>query len=219
MAPITRTYPNGISLHSDNESGASYDLAEDNMPPASTSSSKSNGKPIKYNKYVNLSDDNAVIDLTGEETRVDEVQNSMSPSWTTKISGIPMYCHADTSKNNDFLERKWLQSAEETTGESDVESLLSIDSGLGSLEPQAHEDLTILQAGATLQSASIEFQTQVKAIRQNLDNIHLGDETALPRDTRVRLREHARIIAYIFGDGESQNLGVLYPTSRFVPGL
>jgi hypothetical protein len=100
-----------------------------------------------------------------------------------------------------------------------VESVLSIDSGLGSLESQAHEVFTDLQADATLQSASTEFQTQVKTMHQILDDIHLGDGTAVPRDTRVRLREHAREIAYIFGDGKSQNLGLLLPTWCFVPGL
>jgi hypothetical protein len=207
-----------MSSHSDNDSDAPYDLAEDKIPPASTSSSKSNGKALKSNN-VSLSDDNAATDPSGEELKVDEVQNSMSPSWITKISGMPIYCHASTSKNNDLLETKWLQSAEQTTGESDVESVLSIDSGLGSLESRAHEDFTDLQAAATLQSASIEFQTQVKIIHQILDDIHLGDDVAVPRDTRVRLREHARVIAYIFGDGKSQNLGVLLPTWRLVPGL
>jgi hypothetical protein len=143
----------------------------------------------------------------------------MLPSWISKITGLPIYCHAGTSKNNDLLETKWLRSAEQTTGESDVESVLSIDSGLGTLEAQAHEDFTDLQADANLQSASIEFQNQVKTIHQILADIHLDDETAVPRDIRVRIREHARVIAYIFGDGKSQNLGVLLPTWRSVPRL
>jgi hypothetical protein len=124
---------------------------------------------------------------------------------------MPIYCHEGTTKNNDLLETKWLKSAEQTTGESDVESVLSIDSGLGSLESHAHEEFTDLQADANLQSASTEFQTQVKTIHQILDDIHLGDGTAVPRDTRVRLREHARVIAYIFGDGKSHSLEVLLP--------
>lgn len=189
-----------MSPHSDNDSHASYDLAEANMPPTSTSSSNSNGKAIKSNKFMSLRDDNAVTHPSGEQPKVNEEQNSMSPSWITKIAGMPIYCHAGTSKNNDLLETKWLKSAEQTTGESDVESVLSIDSGLGSLKSHAHEEFTDLQADANLQSASTEFQTQVKTIHQILDDIHLGDGTAVPRDTRVRLREHARVIAYIFGD-------------------
>ena len=179
MAP---TYPSEMSSHSDNDSHASYDLAEANMPPTSTSSSNSNGKAIKSNKFISLRDDNAVTHPSGEEPKAYEVQYTMSPSWISKVTGLPNYCHAGTSKNNDLLETKWLRSAEQTTGESDVESVLSIDSGLGTLEAQAHEDFTDLQADANLQSACIEFQNQVKTIHQILADIHLEDETAVPRD-------------------------------------
>jgi hypothetical protein len=198
-----------MSSDSDNVLNASYELAEDKAPPASTSSSKSKGRAMESDRFVCISDDHPVTDPSGEEPKAYEVQYTMSPSWISKITGLPIYCHAGTSKNNDLLETKWLRSAEQTTGESDVESVLSIDSGLGTLEAQAHEDFTDLQADANLQSASIEFQNQVKTIHQILADIHLEDETAVPRDIRVRIREHARVIAYIFGDGKSQNLGVL----------
>jgi hypothetical protein len=201
MAPVTRGIPNGISADSDNDSDASYNMAKYAMSPTSTSSSKSKGKETAEPKKIdNLSFEDAVTDPGEEEPNYHGEQTSILTSWISKISGMQNNRPADAAQSCDSIEKIWLQSAEQMTGDSDVESVISNDSGLGNPETQLNEDFTDLQLDADLQSVRNDIQTEAESIIRTLDDIHLGDETAVPRDISVQLRKHARAIVYIFGD-------------------
>ena len=58
-----------MSSDSDNVLNASYELAEDKTPPASTSSSKSKGRAMESDSFVCISDDHPVTDPSGEEPK------------------------------------------------------------------------------------------------------------------------------------------------------
>lgn len=96
-----------------------------------------------------------------------------------------------------------MQSVEQTTVDSDVESVVSSESGLGNPETESEEkddNFTDLQLDADLQSVRADVQTEAESILRILDGIHLTHETGVPREISSQLREHSRTIASFFGD-------------------
>jgi hypothetical protein len=200
MASKPRGIHRRISSDSDNDLDKSYDMAGYTMSPASSSRSKSKGKATEPEKVNNLSFGDAVIDPSEEEPNYDDEQKPILPSWISTISGMQNHGPVDAAQKRRSIEKMWLQSAEQTTGNSDVESVTSNNSGLGHPETQLDENFTDLQLDADLHSVRTDIQMEADSILRILDDIHISDEAAVPRDISVQLRKHARAIAYIFGD-------------------
>jgi len=208
MATPTRVTFKGIP-DNDSDSGASYDMTDYARPPASVINSKGKGKG-KVNEVPaseiqeKLSFDDAFNGSTGQGQSDLDMQTSILPSWISKIAGMPKFLDANVAQRDGSVETSWLQSARQTTGDSDVESVISNESGLGNLETPSKEekgeDFTDLQLDADIQSIRSDIQTEAETILRILDDIYLTDETALPSKISTRLRKHARKIALFFGD-------------------
>jgi hypothetical protein len=167
---------------------------------APTSSTNSKVKQLHSERFENLCVENAVTGLAGEMPNNHDQKNSTLPSWIPKISRMPQSLTSNFAQKRASMEELWFQSAQQTTGESDVESVISNDSGLGNPETQSDEQFTDLKLDADLQSVRTDIQTEVEALLRTLDDINLNDETAVSRETSVQLRKHSRAIASIFGD-------------------
>jgi hypothetical protein len=200
MAPTTQEIPNEISSARGNDSDASYDMPEGTASLASASSTNSKVKPLQSEKFENLCVENAVTGLAGEMPNNHDQKNSTLPSWIPKISRMPQSLTSNVAQKRASMEELWLQSAQQTIGDSDVESVISNDSGLGNPETQSDEQFTDLKLDADLQSVRTDIQTEAEALLRTLDDINLNDETAVSRETSVQLRKHSRAIASIFGD-------------------
>ncbi|PMD65303.1 uncharacterized protein K444DRAFT_177044 [Hyaloscypha bicolor E] len=200
MAPTTKELPNEISSARGNDSDASYDMPEGTASLASASNTNSKAKALQSEKVENLCVENAVTGLAGEMPNNHDQKNSTLPSWIPKIPRMQQSLTSNVAQKRALMEELWLQSAQQTTGDSDVESVISNDSGLGNPETQSDEQFTDLKLDADLQSVRTDIQTEAEALLRTLDDISLNDETAVSRETSVQLRKHSRAIAYIFGD-------------------
>lgn len=202
MASASYIIPRGNFSDNDNDPDASYDMADCTMSRTSAREhkSKSKGRASKSEKVDNMNFEDAFIDPAGVESNNHENQNSVLSSWISKLPAMQRDRYTDAARGSDSTEKMWLEGAEQTTGGSDADSVISNDSGLGNQETQTSEHFTDLQLDADLQSVRTEIQIEVEALLQTLDNIQLNDETVVPREISVQLRRHSRSIASIFGD-------------------
>jgi len=171
-------------------------MPENTVVLTTVSSSKSKSKATRDGKVDNKSFEDTFTSFAGETATIHENRHSFLSSWMSKLPGIPKAHASDVTQAGCSAERTWLQSAARTTGESDVESVISNISSLGELD----ESFTDLQLDADLQTIRCDIQTKTEGLLRILDDIHLGDEKSVPRETSVELRKRARAIVSIFGD-------------------
>ncbi|PMD35504.1 hypothetical protein L207DRAFT_637863 [Hyaloscypha variabilis F] len=203
MDSLSREIPDETPSDTDNCSVTSYDMAEDTAPPTTASASKYKNNATRPDKVNSLEFEDVITGPAVESLITHDNKKSFLPSWISNFPGIARAHASDVTEAGRSVERTWLQSALQTTGESDVESVISNDSSLGELETRASESFTDLKLDADLQAIRNDIQTETDGLFRILDDIHLGNETTVPRGTSVELRKRARAIVSIFGDNVS----------------
>jgi hypothetical protein len=111
--------------------------------------------------------------------------------------------HDTKASQEDDSAEAWLQTAEQTTCDRNVESVISNGSGLANPEAdfeENDENFIDLQLDADLQSVRYDVRTETESILRILDGIQLGDGTAVPPKVSSQLPEHGRTVASFFGD-------------------
>ena len=164
-------------------------------PVAPSTASTSNRTDKVYKK----SSEDAITGFAGETASIHENRNSFSSSWILKFPSTHAAHATDVTQAGCSAERTWLQSAAQTTGESDVESVISNISSFSELG-ELGESFTDLQLDADLQAIRNHIQIEIEGLFRTLDDIDLDNEKPVPRGATVELRKRARAIVSIFGD-------------------
>lgn len=118
----------------------------------------------------------------------------------------------EKGKENDPSASQWFKQSSMTTGESDVESVESINSSLSDAKQEVlydkatvlpsvkDEEFLDLSSEKDLQTRTEWFLEQVKSIQVILDQAQVSDNPAINQEVRRRIQVHALEIAGIFGD-------------------
>jgi len=130
----------------------------------------------------------------------------------------------EASPESDASQAKWPQSTGQTTGDSDVESAISNDSGLGfrSKESDSNsraqpvsktddEDFQDLQLDVDVQELRANFHQEAEAISRILGNIQVTGQASVPWKISQQLRRYSKSIVAMFGD-DTKDLNPLFET-------
>lgn len=122
---------------------------------------------------------------------------------------IPKFLpRTERDKNIDSGASQWLKQSSMTTGESDVESVESINSGLGDAAQETRdrshsmedEEFLDLSSEKDLQTKVERLWEQVRSIQAILDQAQVSDNPAVNQEIFSQIQTHALEIAGIFGD-------------------